>query len=495
MASDSAPLLPVTEVEGVAPSMYLGALGMTGLTAWIGINDIGKPQEGETVVVSAAAGAVGSVAGQLAKAHGARAVGIAGGPEKCALLTEQLGFDAAVDYKAADWRDQLKAATPNGIDVDFENVGGDIMDAVFARLNFRARVALCGLISGYNDTEPPPGPRSFGNLLVNRVSLKGFIVLDHFDRAPEAIRRPGRPAGRRPPDAARDRRRGLRQAAHRHQHALRRREPRQARREGRRLLGGAGARPLGAGRHAGVHARGRSPTPDPVARVLADLARPRGEHLDHRSGPKPALQPPEPHAAVVRDHGPALPRAVAPTAAHADAHAGRPADSEQAHAHPRVRRAHAQAHDRERPEQLGRERRDHDRPVDRVGGPVAVDHAQADAVEARREGQGGVDETCCRRTRRRRRGPTRSARSDRPGPRRWTPPSRGSPSDGATRREAEVGDRRAVGHGERLLLRAGSDVHAKRDRVLRRPWGTSATPSAPRRRRRRRRRRGPSRGS
>ena len=125
MASDSAPLLPVTEVDGVAPSLYLGALGMTGLTAWIGINDIGKPQEGETVVVSAAAGAVGSVAGQLAKAHGARAVGIAGGPEKCELLTEQLGFDAAVDYKAPDWRDQLKAATPNGIDVDFENVGGD----------------------------------------------------------------------------------------------------------------------------------------------------------------------------------------------------------------------------------------------------------------------------------------------------------------------------------------------------------------------------------
>ncbi len=187
MASDSAPLLPVTEVDGAAPSLYLGALGMTGLTAWIGINDIGKPQEGETVVVSAAAGAVGSVAGQLAKAHGARAVGIAGGPEKCALLTEQLGFDAAVDYKAPDWRDQLKAATPNGIDVDFENVGGDIMDAVFARLNLRARVALCGLISGYNDTEPPPGPRSFGNLLVNRVNLQGFIVLDHFHRAPEAI--------------------------------------------------------------------------------------------------------------------------------------------------------------------------------------------------------------------------------------------------------------------------------------------------------------------
>jgi NADPH-dependent curcumin reductase CurA len=187
VVSDSAPLLPVTEVEGVSPSSYLGVLGMTGLTAWIGINDIGKPQEGETVVVSAAAGAVGSVAGQLARARGARAVGIAGGPEKCALLTEELGFDAAVDYKAADWRDQLVAATPDGIDVDFENVGGDIMEAVFARMNLRGRVALCGLISGYNDAVPPPGPRSFGVLLVNRVLMQGFIVLDHFHRAPEAI--------------------------------------------------------------------------------------------------------------------------------------------------------------------------------------------------------------------------------------------------------------------------------------------------------------------
>jgi NADPH-dependent curcumin reductase CurA len=185
--SDSQPLLPVTEVGGVSPSSYLGVLGMTGLTAWVGINDIGKPQEGETFVVSAACGAVGSVAGQIAKARGARVVGIAGGTEKNRLLTEKLGFDAAVDYKADDWRDQLVAATPDGIDVDFENVGGEIMDAVFARLNLRARVALCGLISGYNENDPPPGPRSFGILLVNRVHLEGFIVLDHFGRAPEAL--------------------------------------------------------------------------------------------------------------------------------------------------------------------------------------------------------------------------------------------------------------------------------------------------------------------
>jgi NADPH-dependent curcumin reductase CurA len=186
VASDTMPLFPVDVAEGVSPTAYMGALGMTGLTAWIGIRDIGKPKPGETLVVSAAAGAVGSVAGQLAKADGARVVGIAGGPEKCALLTEQLGFDAAVDHRADDWYAQLAAATPNGIDVDFENVGGDIMDAIFARLNVGARVALCGLISGYNDVDPPPGPRAFGNLLVQRAAVRGFVVLDHFGRLHQA---------------------------------------------------------------------------------------------------------------------------------------------------------------------------------------------------------------------------------------------------------------------------------------------------------------------
>jgi NADPH-dependent curcumin reductase CurA len=186
VASDSAPLLPTPELD-VAPSSFLGVLGMTGLTAWVGITKIGNPQPGETVVVSAAAGAVGSVAGQLAKAKGARVVGIAGGPEKAAMLTEELGFDAAVDYKADDWREQLAAATPNGIDVDFENVGGEIMDAVFARVNLRSRVALCGLISGYNEEGAPAGPRAFGNLLIKRSLLQGFIVLDHFHEAPEAV--------------------------------------------------------------------------------------------------------------------------------------------------------------------------------------------------------------------------------------------------------------------------------------------------------------------
>ena len=187
VASDAAPLLVVTEVPGVSPSSYLGVLGMTGLTAWVGLTDIGRPTAGETLVVSAAAGAVGSVVGQIARIKGARVVGIAGGGEKCKLLTERLGFEAAVDHRAADWQDKLVAATPDGIDVDFENVGGEIMDAIFGRLKLRARVVLCGLISGYNDAHPPPGPRSFSNLLTQRVKLQGFIVLDHLDRIGEAV--------------------------------------------------------------------------------------------------------------------------------------------------------------------------------------------------------------------------------------------------------------------------------------------------------------------
>jgi len=186
VASPSAPLARVREVPGIAASAYLGVLGTTGLTAWVGMEDIGRPKAEETVVVSAAAGAVGSVAGQIAKTRGARVVGIAGGPKKCALLTDRLGFDAAVDHRAPDWREQLAAATPDGIDVDFENVGGAMMDAIFARLNLQARVVLCGLISGYNDPEPPAGPRNFSSLLVKRALLQGFIVLDHLHRSPQA---------------------------------------------------------------------------------------------------------------------------------------------------------------------------------------------------------------------------------------------------------------------------------------------------------------------
>jgi len=184
---DAALLEPVNEIAGVPASTYLGALGLTGWTAWVGMTNIGRPQPGETVVVSAAAGAVGSVAGQIAKRCGARVVGIAGGRDKCALLIERLGFDAAVDRRAGDWREQLAGATPQGIDVDFENVGGEVMDVVLARLNLRARVVLCGLISAYNDVELPPGPRNFVTLLIQRVRLQGFIVLDHLDRRGDAV--------------------------------------------------------------------------------------------------------------------------------------------------------------------------------------------------------------------------------------------------------------------------------------------------------------------
>lgn len=187
VARDGGPLEPVSEITGVPAGAYLGVLGLTGWTAWVGMTDIARPQPGETVVVSAAAGAVGSVAGQIAKRRGARVVGIAGGQEKCSLLTERLGFDAAVDHRAGDWHEQLVAATPEGVDVDFENVGGEIMDAVFARLNLRARVVLCGLISAYNDVELPPGPRNFRMLLTQRVRLQGFIILDHLDRRDDAV--------------------------------------------------------------------------------------------------------------------------------------------------------------------------------------------------------------------------------------------------------------------------------------------------------------------
>jgi NADPH-dependent curcumin reductase CurA len=165
---------------------YLNVLGMPGMTAYFGLLDIGKPQEGETVVVSAAAGAVGSVVGQLAKLKGARAVGIAGGKEKCEWLVDELGFDAAIDRHASDWKQQLRDACPNGVDVDFENVGGEIMREVFGMLNLNARVALCGLISEYNADDAEPGP-SLRRVLVNRVTIQGFIILDYFGRFPEAI--------------------------------------------------------------------------------------------------------------------------------------------------------------------------------------------------------------------------------------------------------------------------------------------------------------------
>lgn len=165
---------------------FLGPLGHTGVTAYVGL-DFVKPQSGETVVVSAAGGAVGSIAGQIVKARGGRAVGIAGGTDKCRHVVEDLGFDACVDRKAPDWREQLAAATPDGIDVDFENVGGEIMDEVFMRLNFEARIVLCGMISQYDNAGAEwKGQINFNQLLMSRAMLKGFIVSDHPEMFPEA---------------------------------------------------------------------------------------------------------------------------------------------------------------------------------------------------------------------------------------------------------------------------------------------------------------------
>lgn len=177
----------LTKVDGKLPlSAYLGVVGMPGVTAYIGLYDLGEPKQGETVVVSAAAGAVGSVVGQLAKLRGCRAVGIAGGKPKCDYVTHELGFDACVDYRSPSFADDLRAATSDGVDVSFENVGGPVMDAVLARLNVFGRVPLCGLVSQYNATEPYT-LKNVAALLWKRVKLQGFIVSDHMDRWPRAL--------------------------------------------------------------------------------------------------------------------------------------------------------------------------------------------------------------------------------------------------------------------------------------------------------------------
>ena len=168
-------------------STALGVLGMPGMTAYVGLLDIGQPKPGETVVVAAASGAVGSAVGQIAKIKGCRAVGIAGSPEKCRHVVDDLGFDACVDYKTGDLFESLKSACPQGIDVYFENVGGDVLKAVLRLVNPFARIPLCGLISQYNATEMPPGP-NIAPFLVNRLLLKGFIVSDHLNRLPDFLR-------------------------------------------------------------------------------------------------------------------------------------------------------------------------------------------------------------------------------------------------------------------------------------------------------------------
>ena len=180
--------LPLVKLpSGASIPLSMNVLGLTGITAYFGLLEVGRPQAGETVVVSGAAGATGSVAGQIAKIKGCHVVGIAGGPEKCAWLTEKAGFDEAVDYKSERVDRRLRELCPDGIDLFFDNVGGDILDAALASLAMRGRVVICGAISGYNEKAPPPGPRNYLSLLVQRGRMEGFIILDYLDRAGEAV--------------------------------------------------------------------------------------------------------------------------------------------------------------------------------------------------------------------------------------------------------------------------------------------------------------------
>ena len=173
----------------VAPlPVYLGTLGMPGMTAYFGILEVGQLKDGETVVVSGAAGAVGQVVGQIAKIKGCHVVGIAGGADKCRYISDELGFDAAIDYKAEDVKEALKRHCPKGIDVYFDNVGGDILDAALSRLAMHARIVICGAISQYNNTEPVKGPSNYLSLLVNRASMKGMVVFDFAARYGEAVK-------------------------------------------------------------------------------------------------------------------------------------------------------------------------------------------------------------------------------------------------------------------------------------------------------------------
>ena len=173
--------------DGVPPEMMLSVLGVTGLTAYFGLLDLGEPKSGETVLVSGAAGATGSVAGQIAKLKGCRVVGIAGGIDKCRWLAEEAGFDEVIDYKNEDVNTRIAETCPGKIDVYFDNVGGEILEAALNHINMRARVVLCGGISGYNSTEPLPGPSNLMNLVVMRARMEGFIVIDYMDRAGEAV--------------------------------------------------------------------------------------------------------------------------------------------------------------------------------------------------------------------------------------------------------------------------------------------------------------------
>ncbi len=179
-------------IPGLPLTAFFGLFGHIGATAYFGLLDTAKPKAGETLVVSTAAGAVGSLVGQIGKIHGLRVVGLTGSDEKCRWITEGLGYDAAINYKTENVRESLKKHCPAGIDIYFENVGGAILDAVLNLINIRARIVLCGLISQYNASEPVPGPYNFVQILVKRARVEGFIVLDYVDRFQEAFQEMGR---------------------------------------------------------------------------------------------------------------------------------------------------------------------------------------------------------------------------------------------------------------------------------------------------------------
>jgi NADPH-dependent curcumin reductase CurA len=176
------------DVSFVPLHVYLSVLGATGLTAYFGLLDVGQPKAGETVVLSGAAGAVGAVAGQIAKIKGCRVIGIAGGPEKCNYIVKELGFDAAIDYKAEDVKTALAKHCQKGVDVYFDNVGGEILDTLLLFLNKRARVVICGAISQYNNTTPIIGPSNYLSLLVNHARMEGFVVFDYAAQYREGLR-------------------------------------------------------------------------------------------------------------------------------------------------------------------------------------------------------------------------------------------------------------------------------------------------------------------
>ena len=172
--------------DGIDPTAALSVFGTTGMTAYFGLLDVGRVKEGDTVVVSGAAGATGSTVGQIARIKGAgRVVGIAGSDEKCAWLVDELGFDAAINYKEPDVSGRLRSACPDGVDLYFDNVGGELLDVCLGQLAMRGRVVLCGAIASYNEAGPPPGPRNYINLLVRRGRMEGFIILDYLDRFAE----------------------------------------------------------------------------------------------------------------------------------------------------------------------------------------------------------------------------------------------------------------------------------------------------------------------